>query len=154
MFWKLLAFVMVCGLFLGNLGQIDLGSWGVSPEAKEKIEMLLQLREILTNIMEMLPWGSTIAERSTEIQLAAAVPGILLVLIEGIFLLLRFLIGAGVIVVAAVIIFSLVQNHATALAGGGVSAYQQGSSVPSVINRSFPLPMPQIETFRPSGRRR
>jgi hypothetical protein len=94
---KIISFWATCGLLLNGLGQIDLASWGVNNEWREKIEMVLQAKEFLREAVEIIPWGKTVSERSTEIQLVAAAPGIVLVLIEGILSLLRFLIGVGVL---------------------------------------------------------
>jgi len=88
----------ICSLLLDELGQIDLASLGVNGELKDKIEMVLHGKEVLEKVVALVPLGKAVSERSTEIRLVAATPGIVLVLIGGILSLLKFLISVGILV--------------------------------------------------------
>jgi hypothetical protein len=96
---KIIFFLATCGLLLNGLGHLDLGSWGVNSEWREKIEMVLQAKEILKEAVEVIPWGKALSARSTEIQVAAATSGLVVILIELLSSLLRFLIGIAVLAV-------------------------------------------------------
>jgi hypothetical protein len=144
---KIVAFLAICSLLLDRLGQIDLASLGVSHEWKEKIEMVLQAREILKEAVEIIPWGKAVSERSTEIRLAAATPGIVIALVEVILSILRFglsvlrfLIGVGVLVALVGMAFVYVP----ALLAG------RASSTPTIIqDRIFEyIPTPGPSPFR------
>ena len=114
---KTVSFLAICSLLLDELGQIDLASLGVNGELKDKIEMVLHGKEVLEKVVALVPLGKAVSERSTEIRLVAATPGIVLVLIEGILSLLKFLISVGILVAAVSMAFAYIQNIPTAPTG-------------------------------------
>jgi hypothetical protein len=135
---KIVFFLATCGLLLNGLGHIDLASWGVNSEWREKIEMVLQAKEILSETVEIIPWGKALSERSTEIQLAAATPGLILVLIEVLSSLLRFLILVAVL--AAVVGLAFV--YVPGLLAQRPSSPQASPQIVPSSPTPWPVPIP------------
>jgi hypothetical protein len=153
---KIVSFLATCSLLLNGLGQIDLASWGVNGEWQERIEMVLQGKEILEKVTEVIPWGKTVSEHAIEIQVGAALPGIILVLIKGIFSLLKFLVGVGILTAVAGMAFVFLRNNPTAIAGWAslqpqqsvVEQYQTSPARPVFV----PLILRQTGSFRQNHR--
>jgi hypothetical protein len=112
---KLASLLATCLLFFNGLGQVDLAAWGIDTGTKDRIETALQGKEILASVVDFLPVTEASTERTIEIEAAVAGPGLLFVIAKGVFSVLRFFVGVGVLILAFGMIFNYAQENPTSI---------------------------------------
>ncbi len=108
---KIVSLIATFLLFCQGIGQIDLERWGISDQTRDHIETVLQGSELVGSVKEFLPETQLGTQRVMVAEAAVAAPGWVLMLVQGVWAVVKFLVGLSVVIAALGLFFSFISQH-------------------------------------------